>query len=536
MTTADSRIFISYRRQETAWPARQLHEALCERYGAAQVFKDVDNIAPGEDFVDKVTSTVTSCRVLLAMIGPRWAEIADEDGNRRIDDPDDFVRLEVGTALGRGVLVVPILVDGAKLPKAADLPPDLVAITRRQAVEISPTGFNLTRLFEALDQALDPPAVAADPWAPETADVPLPPPTASLPVAPPPVVADPAPPRLDPSPSPAAPVTTPTRDEPGPPADGAPRRKAPRLVLIGVGAVALVAVILLVMQLLERGDGVQALPPAPTDTPSQSATPDPVLTPSDPPPQEPAAISAGFTIDPDGVRFDTPVMCATGRVLSIETTGELQDGEGLVSGPKGAPGWFDSAAPLPEVPLGALIATIGPSAPVFVGEVHTLVCWTDGPLNLSVNGLAPASSGELSGTVRTREGLATEDDLVVGHVEVPAAASWVRSDFECLAGHHYRVTATGIANAEGGGPESAGGPDGVRLADGEIVPGAVAKEYPHRSLLGRIGDGSPFLLGSSATLTCPDDGPIDLQTNDGVLEDNVGGFSVTFSRWPDPPQ
>lgn len=534
MAAADGRIFISYRRQETAWPARQLYEALCERYGAGQVFKDVDNIAPGEDFVEKVSSTVASCQVLLAMLGPRWTEILDEDGNRRIDDPDDFVRLEVGTALSRGVLVVPILVDGAKLPKAADLPPDLAGFTRRQAVEISPTGFNLTRLFEALDQVLEQPASLedADSRSPEVADVPP---------SPPPVATDPPPPPGDPAPTPTAVVATSGRPEPEPPHRNAAAGRAPAPVLIGVGVVAVIAVVLLVVQLLRPTDGVQATPPAPTTTPDPTQTLEPTQTsvptqtPSDPAPPLVTAISASFTIDSGGTHLAPLVTCTTGRVLSIETTGELRAGDGLVSGPDGAPGWFDPEAPLADVPLGALIATIGPSAPVFVGNVRTLVCWTDGDLNLRVNTLNSISSGELTGTVNTHEALATEDDLVVGHVEVPATASWVRSDFECAAGHHYRVSATGIANAEGGGPESAGGPDGVRLKDGEMVPGSVAKEYPHRSLLGRIGEGSPFLLGSSATLTCPDDGPIELQTNDGVLEDNVGGFSVTFSRWPDPP-
>ena len=115
---------------------------------------------------------MASCQVMLAMLGPRWAEITDEAGNRRLDDPDDFVRLEVATALSRGVLVVPILVDGARMPKAADLPEDLAGIARRQAVEISPTGFNLDRLFKALDDALSQSAAGAaeasvEPVAPE---------------------------------------------------------------------------------------------------------------------------------------------------------------------------------------------------------------------------------------------------------------------------------------------------------------------------------------------------------------------------------
>ena len=124
------RIFISYRRQETAWPARQLYEVMISRFGADQVFKDVDNINPGDDFVERLTQAVGSCDILLALIGRQWLEITDATGQRRIDDPADFVRLEIATALGRGVRVIPILVDGAAMPRAESLPEDLVALAR----------------------------------------------------------------------------------------------------------------------------------------------------------------------------------------------------------------------------------------------------------------------------------------------------------------------------------------------------------------------------------------------------------------------
>ena len=156
------RVFISYRRQETAWPARQLYELLASRFGADKIFKDVDNIQPGEDFVEKIGEAVASCDVLLALIGPQWLEAADETGARRLDDPDDFVRIEITTALTRGVLVIPILVDGARMPPASRLPGELVPLTRRQAVEINPVGFNTDRLLAALTEALNrPPAASA---------------------------------------------------------------------------------------------------------------------------------------------------------------------------------------------------------------------------------------------------------------------------------------------------------------------------------------------------------------------------------------
>ena len=144
------RIFISYRRQETAWPARQLYEVLVARFGAASVFKDVDDIEPGDDFVDRITDAVAACDVLLALIGPQWLTMTDDKGRRRLDNPEDFVRLEVKAALSRNVRVVPILVDGARMPPAEELPDDLAAITRRQAVEINPVGFNTERLLATL--------------------------------------------------------------------------------------------------------------------------------------------------------------------------------------------------------------------------------------------------------------------------------------------------------------------------------------------------------------------------------------------------
>lgn len=154
MATGNGRVFISYRRQETAWPARQLYELLAGEFGADKIFKDVDNIAPGEDFVDRLTTAVSACEVLLALIGPQWLELRDAEGNRRIDDPHDFVRLELSAALQRGVRVIPILVDGARMPAASALPAELAPLTRRQAVEINPVGFNTDRLVATLAEVL----------------------------------------------------------------------------------------------------------------------------------------------------------------------------------------------------------------------------------------------------------------------------------------------------------------------------------------------------------------------------------------------
>jgi glycerophosphoryl diester phosphodiesterase len=159
------RVFISYRRQETAWPARQLHDVLAAELGADRIFKDVDDIEPGDDFVEQIQSAVGSCQVLLALIGPQWLTVTDAKGARRIDDPADFVRLEVETALSRDdVRVIPILVDHARMPTAEELPAGLAALTRRQAVEINPVSFDTHRLLRVLNETLN--AAADEPTAP----------------------------------------------------------------------------------------------------------------------------------------------------------------------------------------------------------------------------------------------------------------------------------------------------------------------------------------------------------------------------------
>jgi RDD family/TIR domain len=147
------RIFLSYRREDTAYPAGWLYDRLAERFGVEQVFKDVDSIQPGDDFVEVITEAVGSCDVLLALIGDRWLATADGAGKRRIDEPGDFVRLEIEAALTRGIRVVPILVSGATMPGPGDLPPGLAKLAHRQALELSPNRFNsdLSVLLRVLD-------------------------------------------------------------------------------------------------------------------------------------------------------------------------------------------------------------------------------------------------------------------------------------------------------------------------------------------------------------------------------------------------
>jgi tetratricopeptide (TPR) repeat protein len=158
-------IFISYRREESQWSARSLHDRLCRDFDPKLIFMDIDAIALGEDFVKAIETTVERCDLLIAVIGSNWLSSKDDHGDRRLDNPEDFVRMEIGTALRRDIRVIPVLVDGAAMPRSADLPEDLKSLVRRNALRITATSFDgdCKRLTAAirlvLEKAVQPPAV-----------------------------------------------------------------------------------------------------------------------------------------------------------------------------------------------------------------------------------------------------------------------------------------------------------------------------------------------------------------------------------------
>ena len=130
-------IFLSYRREDAAPYARLLQFQLSERIPDARVFMDLDSIEPGLDFAEVIREAVDSCAVLVALIGRQWATLTDEEGRRRLDNPDDYVRFEVQTALERGVRVIPVLVDGARPLRQQQLPSELQKLARLNALELS---------------------------------------------------------------------------------------------------------------------------------------------------------------------------------------------------------------------------------------------------------------------------------------------------------------------------------------------------------------------------------------------------------------
>ncbi len=135
-------IFISYRREESKWSARSLYDRLVVHFERKQIFMDVDTLKPGVDFFEAIERSVGSCDVLIAVIGAHWVNATDEQGRRRLDNPEDFVRMEIATALSREVRVIPVLVDGASMPRMTDLPDDLKPLVRRNALPVSDTRFD----------------------------------------------------------------------------------------------------------------------------------------------------------------------------------------------------------------------------------------------------------------------------------------------------------------------------------------------------------------------------------------------------------
>ena len=123
-------VFISYRREDTkAWAGR-IYDRLVDSFGAQRVFLDVGTLRPGQPFQTVILETLSQCHACLVLIGPNWLNAKKEDGTRRLDDPEDLVRIEIETAFQTGVEIIPVLVDGAQLPTLPNLPPSIRNLNR----------------------------------------------------------------------------------------------------------------------------------------------------------------------------------------------------------------------------------------------------------------------------------------------------------------------------------------------------------------------------------------------------------------------
>lgn len=173
-------IFISYRRDDTEGEAGRLFDDLVAKFREDSVFMDVSDIRPGVDFRKEIDANVASCGVLLAVIGPRWCSVTGASGGRRLDDPNDFVRLEIASALARDIAVIPVLVHDAKMPRPEDLPENLRDLSFRNSVEITHARWasDVKLLIEALGRYVAPAAATDTQPVHATVAVQLPPPTA----------------------------------------------------------------------------------------------------------------------------------------------------------------------------------------------------------------------------------------------------------------------------------------------------------------------------------------------------------------------
>lgn len=153
-------IFISYRRDDSAGHTGRLSDLLRAQFDPRQIFLDFNSIKPGEVFPEVIDQSIASSQVFLAVIGTRWLASADEKGQRRLEDSQDFVRREIAAALERRSKIIPVLVGGAKMPQASDLPADLAGITQYQAFSISDANFgaDAARLIEVLRELVTPAA------------------------------------------------------------------------------------------------------------------------------------------------------------------------------------------------------------------------------------------------------------------------------------------------------------------------------------------------------------------------------------------
>jgi hypothetical protein len=163
-----STTFIGYRRDDAAGYAGRLHEALERRLGEGLVFRDVDTLEPGQDFVEAIDDRLSECKVFLALIGREWLDARDGSGARRLDQTNDYVRLELASALARPeVRVIPVLIEGAVMPAPEQLPESVRALARRHAVSIRDDAWDhdVDRLAAVIGELTARPLAASRPGA-----------------------------------------------------------------------------------------------------------------------------------------------------------------------------------------------------------------------------------------------------------------------------------------------------------------------------------------------------------------------------------
>ncbi|TXI19939.1 MAG: TIR domain-containing protein [Nitrosomonas sp.] len=170
-----AKIFISYRRDDSADYAGRLYDRLAGHFGRDHVFMDIDQIEPGEVFDNVIKEKLATVQAAVVLIGKRWLDIADANGQRRLDHPDDWVQLEITALLERDIRVIPVLVGGAAMPQSTQLPEYLAALTRRQALEITSHArfhADADKLIKVLEKIMNAPTPTPPPPPPIRSDPP----------------------------------------------------------------------------------------------------------------------------------------------------------------------------------------------------------------------------------------------------------------------------------------------------------------------------------------------------------------------------
>jgi hypothetical protein len=150
------RIFINYRRDDSAGYAGRIHDTLASAFGTDSVFIDIDDIKPGVDYVSTIEACIAGCDVMLTLIGHRWLDSQDASGRRRLDDPADFVRVEIERALARHIRVIPVLIGTASMPGQDDLPADISPLATLEAIALSDSRwqYDMSQLVNAIGEPL----------------------------------------------------------------------------------------------------------------------------------------------------------------------------------------------------------------------------------------------------------------------------------------------------------------------------------------------------------------------------------------------
>jgi hypothetical protein len=149
-------VFISYRRKDDPGFAGRLYDRLVAKFGRHSVFMDVGTIELGSDFAESINDSLSKCKVLIAVIGKHWLDMTTESGIARLSDRNDYVRMEIETALRRKIWVIPVLVENAAVPRSDELPESMAPLARRHGIAMSHANFgsDVERLLEAVDRAM----------------------------------------------------------------------------------------------------------------------------------------------------------------------------------------------------------------------------------------------------------------------------------------------------------------------------------------------------------------------------------------------